>query len=164
MERGKPNYLVGSGVKKCTTTDKQSAGTGLGHGRKGCIDFLLAARLDNNDFLPDGASGRLYFAGLTLECLRVWVLQSGDDFGLGYQLMQQREPFAGNRNVIKAHASHVAARSTYAGHEPFRLRIATSHENNRNAFRSRLCCPRRWNATSDNRGYRKGDQFSGKLR
>ena len=78
--------------------------------------------------------------------------------------MQQCEPFAGNRNVIKAHAGHVAARPTDTGHERLGLRIATGHENNRNACRSCLRRPRGWNAASDNRSHRKGDQFTGKFR
>ena len=78
--------------------------------------------------------------------------------------MQQCEPFAGNWNVIKAHAGHVAARSTNTGHEPLGLRIETGHKNNRNVRRYCLRCPRGRSAASDNRGHRKGDQFTGKFR
>ena len=77
--------------------------------------------------------------------------------------MHQREPFASNRNVIKAHAGHIAARPIYTGHEPFRLWIATGYENNRNARRSFLRRLRGRNAASDNRGYMKGDQFIGQV-
>ena len=78
--------------------------------------------------------------------------------------MQQREPFAGDRNVIKAHTGHVAARSINTGHEPLGLRVATGHENNRNACCGLLRCSRGRNAASDNRRYRKGDQLTGKFR
>jgi hypothetical protein len=82
VESGKPNNLAAPAVEKRTSAHKQGTSTGLGHGRKGRIDFLSAARFDNNDFLSDAANCRLYFAGLNLKSRRVWVLENGDDLGL----------------------------------------------------------------------------------
>ena len=83
----------------------------LDYSRKGCINFLFAARLDRNDFLSHSACCCLYFAGLGLTLRKVRVLQNGDDLGFGNQLTQECEPFAGNRNGIKADAGDIAARS-----------------------------------------------------
>ena len=86
LESGKPNQLVAPSVKKCTAAHKQCAGTGLFQGRKGCVDFLFAGRLERNDFLSHRADCCLYFAGLSLKYARVWILQNRDDLGVRNQL------------------------------------------------------------------------------
>ena len=163
MESGKPNQLATPTAKEGTCAHQERTGTGLRHGRKGCIDFLWAARLKRNDFLSHSACCRLYFAGLGLILRKVRVLQNSDDLGLGNQLTQECEPFACNRNIKKANPGDIAARSADTGHEPRCHRIGPGHENNRNACRCRLCGQSRLDA-SDNRCHLKGNQLGRKFR
>jgi len=135
MQCGKPNQLVATGVKKWTATNKQCTSSRSGDARKHCINFLLGSGFENKNFLSAGSNGRIYFMSFGLTRYRVWVLQESNGLRIWYQLTQQCESFAGDRNVIETHAGHVAARPVKASHQSSSLRILTDYKNNRKCLR-----------------------------
>src|SRR4029077_14982556 len=86
------NNVIAPAVEERIGAGEQRCGPQLGHCRECRIEFPLAARVQDMDFLSDGASSLLNVSRLGVTVRTSWVHEHGDQRGVRNYLAQQPQP------------------------------------------------------------------------
>src|SRR5262249_28616548 len=119
-------------VEESATTNQQRAGACLDNGREGCIEFVLASSLHDQQVSSNDASRRPRFLQLDLELDVVWIEERSYCGGLRNRLVQEAQPFGHQVTTTNiADARDFAPGPVQTGHQSCSDGVGTAHKHNR---------------------------------